>query len=36
MKRVEAFAVEQLERGEQMIADAEREHLKGGKPQVDA
>jgi hypothetical protein len=27
MKRAEAFAVEQLERGEQMIADAERRHL---------
>lgn len=32
MKRAEAFAVEQLERGEQMIADAEREHLGGNAP----
>ncbi len=36
MKRVEAFAVEQLERGEQMIADAEREQQNGGTPQAGA
>lgn len=32
--RAEAFAIEQLERGEQMIADAEREHLNGGTTQA--
>lgn len=36
MKRVEAFAVEQLERGEQMIADAEREQQNVGTPRVGA
>ncbi|APZ34774.1 hypothetical protein BOH66_11360 [Microbacterium aurum] len=36
MKRAEAFAIEQLQRGEQMIADAEREHRNGGTPQTGA
>lgn len=36
MKRAEAFAIEQLERGEHMIADAEREHRNGGVPQAEA
>lgn len=30
MKRAEAFAIEQLKRGEQMISDAEREYRSGG------
>lgn len=36
MKRAEAFAVEQLERGEQMIADAERKHRNSDTPQTGA
>lgn len=32
MKRAEAFAIEQLKHGEQMIADAESAHRNGGRP----
>jgi hypothetical protein len=34
MGRAEAFTIEQLERGQQMIADAEREHLNGDTRQA--
>lgn len=36
MKRAEAFTVEQLERGEPLIADAERERLDGSMSQAGA